>query len=159
VIYAWPLRNIFFAWSLQIFYLCSICGCWEFSVVCLVFTFNIFGLSTFLVSVYLFYCILNDTFCSLYVCNMMFLFFPVICKYPPCALFVAAGNFLFPWFGQIFNLCLMCGCWDFSAVSVVFTANKCLLNIFLVSTKPISCDFNDTFCALCVCNMRLVLIF
>jgi hypothetical protein len=69
------------------------------------------------------------------------------------------GIFFFAWFVQIFHLCLLCGCWEFSVVSVIFAAKKFVLNTFLVSNKLFFCNFNHTFCALCVCNLMYLLFF
>ena len=124
----------FFAWYVQIFYFCFMCGCWEFSVVCVVFTTNIFLLNTLLVSIYFSYCNFNITFCSLCVCNMMFNFFYVFA----IILFVFYAwpleNFhFFAWYLQMFYLCFFCGCWEFSVVCVVFTANIfCLIRCMLL---------------------------
>jgi hypothetical protein len=109
----WELS--FFAWYVQIFYLCFVCGWWEFSILCVVFAANIFVLNTFLVSIYLFYCNFEDAFCALCVCNKMFLFVSR-CLHLSSLCFMRGGweYSFFAWYLQIFYLCLMCACWEFS---------------------------------------------
>jgi hypothetical protein len=116
---------LLFAWYLQLTFFCLICFWWEFTFFIVILTIH------FVFYVCVIWCI---SFFQL-LSNIIFVLYAL-----------ALGIFFFAWFVQVFYMCLMCGCWEFSIVSVVFTANNTVLNTFLVSTKPIYCNFKDTFC-------------
>jgi hypothetical protein len=131
------------------------CGCWEFFFV--VFAANLLCLMRIW---WEFTPLLNGT-CKDY--------FWVLCLYVEnLNFFVIYTTILFmtyAWLAIIFCIflvtlvslfCVRRGRWEFSVVCVVFTATIFVPNNCWWVFTFLYCNFNDTFCAVCVCNLMFL---